>query len=302
MLDLQRTNKRSVMKKPRTTQSLKRRAMNSLVADYLKLSSYDCSLSVFLPESQASHNLFKRDDVLEVWLLVLVLLVGCWLVTALPNLVVHVRCCSAGSAMPGHTALGTICERHLHQPRATSLRRGSACTMRTRVVCVCSQQASSKSTTALLELLLDQLVTHNKVSKSAVSCGIQTDTQAGASEVLAAKLQAVQDQYFHKSQGDRDGAGNGAMGERFARYQRECDARAKREIEIEVRAACSVNCVGVERRRTHELVSMRVCACVVVVVVVVAIVVVVPFPVVSVCCLPWPGCTGARLRNHAHAE
>ena len=123
VLDLQRTNKRSVMKKPRTTQSLKRRAMNSLVADYLKLSSYDCSLSVFLPESQASHNLFKRDDVLEVWLLVLALLVGYWLVTALPNLVVHVRCCSAGSAMPGHTALGTLvvcppspAPRHLTPP------------------------------------------------------------------------------------------------------------------------------------------------------------------------------------------
>lgn len=45
--------------------SLRRRAANSLVAEYLKLSECDASLSVFLPESGMSRELFSREDILR---------------------------------------------------------------------------------------------------------------------------------------------------------------------------------------------------------------------------------------------
>lgn len=65
VLDLQRANQ-GVLSKPAGDDTLKRRAVNSLVAEYLRLGRYDCTLSVFLPESKVAHTLFSRDDVLQV--------------------------------------------------------------------------------------------------------------------------------------------------------------------------------------------------------------------------------------------
>ena len=239
VLDLQRANQ-GVLSKPAGDDTLKRRAVNSLVAEYLRLGRYDCTLSVFLPESKVAHTLFARDDVLQVRVSPCVLPPNCGcnpLLKAGENGVLTRTSgfgCAAGvyhapgPAMPNRHAQGT---HTMLQPLCFP----SHLTM-THAMLAASQSAGQQERTPLLEVLLDQLVVHNKVSSTAVSCGVQTDTEAGASDVLSAKLQAVQDRYLAQAQADR-AAPNHLLEDRLARYQRECDARARREIENEVRGA-----------------------------------------------------------------
>lgn len=76
VLDLQRAN-RGWLPKEEASVPLKLRALNSLVAEFLRLRKYDCTLSVFLPEANAAHSLFSRDDVLEVSDIAMVIRVWC---------------------------------------------------------------------------------------------------------------------------------------------------------------------------------------------------------------------------------